>query len=199
MELTSATPAASLAPSLRHHPALAAIFRAAEGRHLTPDELDHYLAACPEHASRAAAAREMTQHDAPIIRALANELFELYPLGEVDPDGLVKTVRDLRHVSAYATLAMLAGDPPWLRNRLLIWLGALLRSHDFPDLRVEASRRLCRDPEIVGITAQLPAGRRVVHDCYGRLRLDLRDALTPASFAEMDPYLQATIAELSSD
>jgi hypothetical protein len=196
MELTAS---ASPRTSLRHRADLAALFASWEGRHLTDAEFGHFLALCPDHATRIEAAREMRLHDSPVVRTVVTELLELYPLARHHPDALAKTIRDVRFTCAYVTLAMLAGDPAWLRDRLLLWLKAVLQAFEFPDLAPNAPHRLCREPAVVAVTERLRPGQRAIHDCYNRLWADLRARLSPAATAELEPYFRLTIDVLSQD
>lgn len=179
--------------SLRLHPALRELFAQAEGRHLTDDELERLLAVGPELAGRIDAAREVRTVDPGLVRALAVELNEIYPLAQFHEYALHKSVRDLRYVSAYATLAMVMADPRWLHDKLLLWLRRILLSLEFPDIPAGTTRRLNPAPEVHATLAALPPHQRVIYDTYYRLRVEFRRALSPAAFAEMDPYLQATL------
>lgn len=185
--------------SLRTHPDLADVFKRAESRHLTDDELDAYLAVVPEYAARAEAAKAMRTHDAAAVRITVTELHKLYPYEQYHKNALPKGIRDLRYVCAYATHAMLLGDSEWFRDKLLLWMKTIIQAFEFPDLPAGSTRLLNPEPEVRVAIERLRPYQRSIYECYYRLKSELRRALPPAAFTELEPYLQLTVDVLSHD
>lgn len=187
------------AESLRLHPELKDLFKRAESRHLTDDEFELYAAVGPEFSARLDAAREMKSADAQVVRHVITELYKIYPYEQHHQLAMPKCIRDVRYVTAYATLAMLMGDPQWFADKLLIWFKTILQSFEFPDVPTGSTRRLNAEPEVRAKLATLRPNQRSIYECYFKVRTELRRALTPAAFAEMDAFLQLPIDVLSHD
>jgi hypothetical protein len=185
--------------SVRSHPELQGLFKQAESRHFTDEEFELYLAIVPEHAHRVAVAREMKAHDAQAVRAVITELYTIYPYEQYHQLAMPKCIRDVRYVTAYATLSMLMGDPQWFNDKLLIWFKTILQAFEFPDIPPGSSRRLNPEPEVRATLAGLRPHQRSIYECYFRLRSELRRGLSPTAYNEMAPYLQAPIDILSHD
>ncbi|GAB5561962.1 MAG: hypothetical protein SynsKO_36090 [Synoicihabitans sp.] len=185
--------------SLRLHPELQDLFARAESRHLTDDEFELYLAVAEEHAERVTAAQEMKANDAQIVRNIITDLYAIYPYAQHHNLAMPKCIRDVRYVTAYATLAMLMGDPKWFADKLLIWMKTILQSFEYPDIPAGTSRRLNPEPEVRTALASLKSNQRSIYECYFRLKADLKKTLSPAAFNEMETYLQLPIDILSND
>ncbi len=185
--------------SLRTNPELAELFKRTESRHFTDDEFELYLAVAGQHAERVEAAREVKAHDAQIVRNLITDLYAIYPYAKFHQLPMPKCIRDVRYVTAYATLSMLMGDPQWFADKLLIWFKTILQSFEFPDIPAGTSRRLNPEPEVRAALANLKPHQRSIYECYYRLKSDLKKALSPAAFSEMEAYLQLPIDILSHD
>lgn len=182
----------------REHPQLASLWREAESRHLTDEELQLYVEVWPEAAERAQAAREVRAAEAQVVKTVVQTVFDLYPYEQHHELATAKCTRDVRYVSAYATMAMLMDDGTWLDDKLLIWLKTILQSFSFPD-RVQKRKVLFAsrgtDPDL----DRLDAKRRSIHDTYSRLRDGYQKALGERSFALMQPHLQQVIDTLTED
>jgi hypothetical protein len=185
-------------PSLRLHPELSELFRAVESRHLTDDELAAYRAAAPEHADRAEAAAAIRAAEPKVVRGVVQGIFRLYPYEEHHEYATAKCTRDVRYVSAYATQAMLMGDPQWLNDKLLLWLKTILQAFEFPD-RVQRRKLLfssaAEDNKLQAMSAKV----RSIHDCYSRLRDGYDEVLAPAHAAAIRPYLEQVIMTLTEE
>jgi hypothetical protein len=185
--------------ALRHDPEIAELFKRAESRHFTDDELDAYLALAPEHSARVEAAKALREHDAAAVRKTITELYQIYPYEKHHQLAMPKCIRDVRYVSAYAAHAMLLGDGEWFRDKLLVWMKTILQSFAYPDIPAGTSRRLNPEPEVHATLQNLKPHQRSIYECYFRLKTELRRALPPAAFAELDPYFQLPIDVLSRD
>jgi hypothetical protein len=185
-----------LAP-LRLHPELADLFKRAESRHLTDDELDAYLAAVPEHAPRAEAAKALRAADAAAVRKVITELYQVYPYEQHHQLAMPKCIRDVRYVSAYAAHAMLLGDADWFRDKLLVWMKTILQSFEYPDS--PNNKRLNPEPEVRATLERLRPHQRSIYECYYRLKTELRRALPAPAYTELEPYLQLPVDVLSRD
>lgn len=185
--------------ALRLHPDLADLFKRAESRHLTDDELDAYLSIVPEHAARVEAAKALRNNDAAAVRKTITELYQIYPYEKHHQLAMPKCIRDVRYVSAYAAHSMLMGDADWFRDKLLIWLKTILQSFDYPDIPAGSTRRLNPEPEALSVIQRLKPHQRSIFECYYRLKTELRRSLPPAAYSELEPYLQLPVEVLSHD
>jgi hypothetical protein len=114
--------------SLRNNPDIKALFKAAEARHLTEDELRQYLRLAPEEEARVGAAREVAAAESGVVQATVGEIFQIYPYAQNHFAAPDKCSRDVAYVSVYATHAMLLRDPAWFNDKLLLWLRTILQA-----------------------------------------------------------------------
>lgn len=184
--------------SARQHSKLLSVWKEAESRHLTDDELQLYLEALPDFAERARAAREVRQHEGEVVNKAIQAVFSVYPYESNHEFATAKCTRDVRYVSAYATMAMLMADGQWLDDKLLIWLKTILQSFSFPD-KVEKRSVLFGAKAQDASLERLDAKRRSIFDCYTRLRDGYQAALTPPSYQLMRPALQQVIDTLTEE
>ncbi|MGF1525817.1 MAG: hypothetical protein ACFCBW_03360 [Candidatus Competibacterales bacterium] len=183
--------------SLRHLPALKELFRAAENRQFTVAELDEYLQAAPHAKGRAAAAREIGAVEEEVVEAVVREIFALYPYEQRHNYSTAKCIRDVRSVSAYATLAMLMDDPDWFRDKLLLWLRTILQAFEFPDRLEKRRRALFSNTPNQGKLDHLTPGQRSIFETYTKLKLHYRERLSSEAFALFEPFLQQAVDTLS--
>ncbi len=186
----------SVIDSARHHARLGPIWADAESRHLTEDELSTYMDAMPDWSGRAYAAREVKQHEAAVVKAVVQQVFVSFPYEANHELASAKCTRDVRYVSAYATMAMLMNDPQWLDDKLLIWMKTILLSFEFPDRAQKRSVLFAKKSTDLR-TDSLDAKRRSIYDCYTRLRDGYRQVLTPSSWELMQPILQQVVDSLT--
>lgn len=184
--------------SLRTHPELQAIFKAAESRHLTTQELEAYSRVVPEYTSHAEAAREVMSVEEAVIQAVVKEIFALYPYEKKHKLAFGKCVRDISYVSAYATQAMLMNDPQWFEDKLLIWLKTILQSFEFPEPS-QKTTGLFGKPADALHEAGLSQKQRSIFATYSQLKQRYQEKLSPTAFDLMASYLQQAIDILSSD
>jgi len=183
--------------SLRHHPLLAAIFKAAESRYLTLQELDEYCRVVPEYRHRATVAKEVAAIEVKTVTLVLQEVFSIYPYENHHQFALAKCTRDVRYVSAYAVLAMLMNDPQWYKDKLLYWLQTILHAFEFPDRAMR--KKVLFSAQGNSVLERMSAKQRSIYETYTKLRDKYRESLTPTSFALLEPYLQLTIDILSAE
>lgn len=187
-----------VAKSFRKHPELAAIFRAAESRQLTEQELEEYYRVLPNELSRTTAAREIKAIETSTVQVVINEIFALYPYEEHHAAAMGKCARDVRYVSAYATLAMLMNDPQWLNDKLLIWMKTILQAFEFPEQthKPKVSFNLSSNNNKLD---EYKPHQRSIYDTYVRLKQQYSRTLSAASYELIEPYLQQAIDVLPTD
>lgn len=190
--------------SLRQHPKLAPLFKAAESRHLSDQELEHYIAAAPEQAHRAQAAKEIASVEAWVVKKTLKEIFSTYPYEEHHNAAPDKCERDVTYVSAYATMTMLMDDPQWFGDKLLFWMKTILQAFEFPG-RPEEKKSLFGRKTSREMTAILPTAdtlkshRSSIFATYTLLKDNYQAVLSPTSWALMEAPLQQAIDILSAE
>jgi Phycobilisome protein len=183
--------------SYRKHPALAAIFKAAENRHLTELEIAEYRRALPMEEKRLAAAKEIASQEQAVVERVLVEIFAAYPFEANHAYAHSKCMRDIRSVSAYATLSMLMNDPHWFRDKLLLWLRTILQALYFPDREV-AIKKTMFGAAAGGDVSQLAVNQRSIFETYSKLKNVYKERLTPESFALIESYLEQAVSTLSA-
>lgn len=106
--------------SLRNSPEINALFKHAESRHLTEEELETYCKLAPHYADRAKASREVALREFMVVKATLEEIFAMYPFAMHHEVATPKCHRDVTYVSVYATHSMLMNDLDWFGDKLLI-------------------------------------------------------------------------------
>lgn len=185
--------------SLRRNKALADLFVRAEGRHLTADEISTFRRIAPECALRADAATEIASVERVVVDKTVAEILSLYAFVPHVPMAHAKAQRDISIVSAYATLAMLANDPEWLRDKLLLWLRTILQAFNFPRRESAPKKTLFGARPSGNPVDALPQHKQCIFETYTILRRNFQAQLQPAHFTLIDPYLQQTIETLTAD
>lgn len=185
--------------SLRKHPRLKTIFKDAEGRHLTDAELQEYCSVSPNLSDRAATAREVAKCEQSAVQAVVDDIFLYYAYEQNYQDGRAKCIRDIRYVSAYATLSMLMNDPRWFHDKLLIWLKRILQAFEFPERNLPKKKPLFISDADSNRQANLASKQRSIFETYTKLKHTYQEMLTPPAFELMESYLQQAIDILASD
>lgn len=185
--------------SLRRHPRLAELFRQAEGRHLSDEELEVLLSAVPDLAPQVEAARAVRSVATGVVKKVVSEVFSQYPYEKAHEMALAKCPRDVNYVVAYASLAMLCRDPEWLESKLLIWLKTILQAFDFPDRVKSSANALFADRALEDGLARLPKRARSIFHTYYRLQQELKKAMVAEQFELLQPYLQLTLDGLTEE
>ena len=206
--MSAATAAAIGINSFRYHPQLQDLFKTAESRYLSEEELEYYSEIIPDQADRAAAAHEVAQTAPAIVKKTVEEIFLLYPYHENHEMAAQKCPRDVNYVSAYATMAMLMNDPKWFDDKLLLWLKTILQAFEFPPRQASEEkksffgRRNSGDEAVELIAKQadaLPAPRSSIYATYSLLKANYQAALNQPSWELMAPYLQQAIDSLAAE
>ncbi len=190
---------------LMDDPALRVMFKSAESRHLSSDELQQYVDAAPQYKNRAKAAIEVAAAEANVIKMTVMDILAMYPFEKNHSGALQKCIRDETYVSVYATHAMLMNDNDWLRDKLLLWMGTIVKAFEFP-VREEPEQQskeyktaFDRYPDITKHADTLSPGNRALYDTYARLLRNYSNLLSPESFALMEAPLQLCLDILSSE
>jgi Phycobilisome protein len=183
-------------PSVRLDPVLGEVFRVAESMFFDDAQLAAILEARPDLALPVEAARLMREHVEEVIEeVVVKQTWEEYPWEEF---GLTKEKgpRDNRTILAYVSHAIVAQDPQWLDDRVLIWCKTILQSFDFPD-RVRIVVPL--DAETEAKRLSLPVKVRAIFQNWTRIRQEFERRLPPGPYAAAQPYLQQVIDTLTED
>jgi len=194
MMLNNAMSQSRVSGSLRADPRIASIFKAAESRFLTEQELDEYYRVFPQELERVSTARDMVAYEHTVVQSVIDEIFIIYPYAQQHQLANAKCTRDVRYVVAYATLSMLMNDQDWLRDKLLVWMKTILQAFEFPE-RAQKKKAL-----FAGTAAPtLQSHRQSIFDTYSKLKQTYERVLTPSSQKLMEPYFQMVIEILSGD
>jgi len=186
--------------SLRRHSLLQELFRRSEGRHWSEEELSTYSRSVPEFSQRADAARAITRHEATVVEKTVTEIFSVYAFMKHHPLAEVKAPRDITQVSVYTTTAMLMNDSDWLRDRLLLWLKTILQAFAFPKRESSGQRTLFGNRTPSNNPAEnMEQRRQAIFETYIALKKNYQQALDPAQFLVIEPYLQQVVDTLSAD
>ncbi|TAG28030.1 MAG: hypothetical protein EAZ37_03225 [Burkholderiales bacterium] len=192
-------PIPSIAPtsSLRLHPNAAEVFKTAENRHLTEEELALYERNFPAMQARANAARAIAAAEQGIVENVVNEILVHYPFEDRHAYARTKCVRDISSVSAFATLCMLMNDPAWFRDKQLLWLRTILQALYFPDRETTRKRALFAS-QSQAVPEGVPVNARAIWETYSKLRNGFKDKLDEESNALFEPYIQLAIDTLTA-
>jgi len=185
--------------SLRQHPMLRSLFQSAEGRHFSEAELAEYREAAPAFSDRAQAARECARVQAEVVERTVDHILLHYPFEKVYSEGRAKCLRDVGNVATYAINAMLMNDSEWLRDKFLLWLRTILQAFMFPKRAAESRAQFNRPSAASEQIMQLPQRTQSLFETYTRLSGCFKDALSPASFELLKPYLQQSIDTLTAE
>ncbi|MCC5840780.1 MAG: hypothetical protein JJT96_11695 [Opitutales bacterium] len=183
----------------RHHPQLQALFKTAESRHLNDEEMRTYLSVVPDETARAQAAREVKNVDGGVVKKTIKGIYEIYPYEQKHALAMAKCVRDVRYVTAYATMAMLMDDPDWFRDKLLVWMKTIIQSFRYPDIPEGTTRRLHSDPEILAHLETLQPHQRSIYETYMSVKREIMASISETSAEIMEPFLQLPVDILAHD
>ncbi|MEZ0295987.1 MAG: hypothetical protein ACAI35_05975 [Candidatus Methylacidiphilales bacterium] len=184
--------------SPRVHPALATLFRKAEARHFTDEELNDIVKMYPDRAGHVATVRSVRHKDLSIVNALVKEIFAEYGYEHAHELAYSKCTRDIRYVLIYATHSMLAQDPKWFDDRLLLWLRSILQSFTFPGrIKQDAGKAIFADPVLETRLKELPPQCRSIFHTYYRLQQEMQKKLDPPHYYLIAPYLSQATKTLS--
>jgi|AFSR01.1.fsa_nt_gi hypothetical protein len=184
------------------HPELANMFRQAEGKYFTDAEFAKLESLYPNLKTHIEAAKDVRAKETGIVGRSVKEIYTMYPYEQYHEHATAKCVRDARYVLSYATLAMLADDPQWFENKLLIWMKTILQAFDFPDTgQTEAMREAFSriDPALAAKLKSFKGKVRSIYHMYYLVKRECQQELQPTSFRLMSPYLDLAMNVLSED
>lgn len=185
--------------TLREHPQLSDLFKQAESRHFKDDEFELYLSIVPEMAPRVQAARNVKEVDGSIVKKIITRIYEIYPYEQKHQMALAKCIRDVRYVTAYATMAMLMDDGDWFRDKLLVWMKTIIQSFRYPDIPEGTNTRYHSDPAVLEHLQTLQSHQRSIYETYHGIVVEMKENLTPESFSLMEPHLKLARDILAHD
>ncbi|MFQ3671172.1 MAG: hypothetical protein SNJ84_06915 [Verrucomicrobiia bacterium] len=183
----------------RKHPKLSVLFKQAESRHFKDEEFDTILDEFPDLAPRVDACKEIRQKDVAIISKVVKEVFSQYDYNQFHDHASAKCPRDVRYVVTYACAAMLANDPQWFEDKLLIWLKTILQAFEFPPRKPGAGKTLFADEQLEKALAPLPQKTMSIYHCYYRLRQEMQRELSESSYRLIEPFLTQSLEVLTED
>lgn len=189
---TDATP-------IRRHPQLIELFKSAESRHFTAEELNTIKQTLPDSAACCDAAQAIRKKDGKVVKAVVSEIFSQYDYETHHEFALAKCSRDVRYVITYATHAMLIDDIQWYEDKLLIWLKTILQSFDFPERKSKAGGGMFADAALEDALAKLPKKACSIYHCYYRIHQEMGRALEPDQFELISPFLERAMHVLSEE
>lgn len=188
------TPAST---SLRHHADIAALFAAAQGRHLNDAEQARYLELAPEASDRLEAARDLMRNEALVVRGTVKDILRIYPFQAYHERGADKCVRDVQLTSIYCTQAMLLNDMDWYRDKFLHWMRTMIQAFDFPardEVAAGSDASFVNPfPEITRQADGKPNHVASIFDTYSRLGRKYQQILQPQSWDLFETPFAVTV------
>lgn len=167
-----------------------AVFREAEARHLTAEELTLYETLLPDFSERAEAARSAYAVELQVVEDTIESIFESYPYAKFHALHAEKCPRDVTNVSTYAIQAMLMNDNGWFRDKLLLWLKTILQAFRFPARTQPKETVLFGNDSETEVINSLPPGRQSLYETYLLLDRNYEQALQESHYELLQPHLQ---------
>ena len=181
--------------SYRQHPQLQALFKGAESRHFNDEEMRVYLSVVPDEAARIEAAQEVKKVDGVVVgKKTIKGIYEIYPYEQKHALAMAKCVRDVRYVTAYATMAMLMNDPEWFR----VQASHLDENHhpvlSLPRISPRAPPGDCTTiPKYSPISKRFQPHQRSIYETYLSVKREIMASVSETSAELMEPFLQLPI------
>ena len=171
---------------------LQAVFREAEARHLTEEELKLYQSLVPDASDRADAAKAAYAVELQVVEDTIESIFEAYPYSKFHALHSEKCPRDVTNVSTYAIQAMLMDDNDWFRDKLLLWLKTILQAFRFPPRSYPKETVLFGNDQETGVINSLPPGRQSLYETYLLLDRNYQQVLHENHYELLRPHLELT-------
>ncbi|NKI36351.1 hypothetical protein HFP89_14365 [Wenzhouxiangella sp. XN79A] len=175
------------------------IFKDAEARHLTEDELSIYRRLLPDWAERADAAKAAYAVEADVVSDAINRIFEVYPYAEKHKLAPEKCVRDATNVSTYAIQAMLMNDNQWYKDKLLFWLKTILQAFNFPGRVKPKESVLFGSNEDAERINGLPDGLQSLYETYLLMDRNYQQSLDEPHYLLLKPHVEIVREILTGD
>lgn len=185
--------------SIRLHPRLSGLFKAAESRHFKDEELETILAERPDLQPLAETSQMVRSKDVAIINKVVKEVFSQYEYDKHHDFASAKCLRDVRYVITYACAAMMAEDLKWYDDKLLTWLKTILQAFEFPARKQGTGIVLFSDKILEDKLKTLPAKSQSLYHCYYRLRQEMEKELGEEHFTRVEPYLTSSLNVLTEE
>jgi hypothetical protein len=111
------------------------MFRAAEGRYLTPDEGRRLVDEAAQLERRLAVMRAVEQVEQALVQQTVEGVYRRFPkFFEERPQARQKCERDVTLTLRYCVLAMVRNDPGLLQEKLILWMSNVLRALDMREI-----------------------------------------------------------------
>jgi hypothetical protein len=176
--------------SIRNHPALSELFKNAESRFFTDEELAIISATCPTYSLFTDCAKEVRDKHPSIIDVVLEEILSQYPFEELYELPRIKLPRDWGYVVAYSTHSMVQQDARWFDDKLLIWFKTILQAFEFPSRKTPDNTTLFSDSVLEDTLKKLPAKCRSIFHTYYRIQQEYQKVLTPEFYQALAPHLE---------
>jgi hypothetical protein len=198
------TPAASAAEQgdlpIRHRPQVAEIFKQAEARAFKDEELELLVQYAPEIQAETEAAQAVRGVSGKLIKKVVQEVYAIYPYEKYHQYAQAKCIRDVSYVVSYAVAAMIARDPQWYEDKLLLWLKTILQAFDFPDFESRKFGNLVfKDQTLQQELSKRPAKARGIYHTYYRLDQMMKRELEEKHHKMISPYILQAMRVLTED
>ena len=178
---------------------LKSVFKAAEARHLTTEELDLYRRMLPGWAGRADAAQACYDVEVQVVDDTIEAIFQVYPYADYHALHAEKCPRDVTNVSTYAIQSMLMGERDWFKDKLLLWLKTILQSFEFPERSQPRETVLFGNDEDTEIINSLPTGRQSLYETYLLLDRNYEQMLEAHHYELLKPHVEIARHLLSGE
>jgi hypothetical protein len=182
----------------RHPPALAELLAASEGRFPKDDELAALVKAIPAAKERVEAVRAIARVTPPVVNVVVHRILEVYPLAQTHDYSPEKCQRDITLVINYAALTLLAEDPGWFRDKLLVWMKTIIQAARFPD-RTAGVQRVFADPASTAIIDNLKPWQRCIWETYALLNKEFSASLPAPAYRAFAPCFEQALNTLAND
>lgn len=197
--MNAAVPSSSPSGEMNIPDELRAVFRDAEARHLTAEELRLYERLLPDWSERADAARAAYANEIQVVEDTIESIFEVYPYSEHHALHAEKCPRDVTNVSTYAIQAMLMNDNAWYRDKLLLWLKTILQAFRFPARSQPKATVLFGNDAETEIINSLPQGRQSLYETYLLLDRNYEQVLSEAHYELLHPHFETAKSILGGE
>lgn len=144
------------------------------GEYLSPDDVEVLRRQEPALAPCIDAALAAQKREQEILERVITDVLKKFDFRGRYQYGEEKCYRDVGAVYRYAVFAMLCNDMQMLENKLLIWMGTIIRSLNFP------------------------GGTDSIRYTYEKLRRESVAALGETHGRLLEPYLAAAVETLPS-
>lgn len=94
---------------------------------------------------------------------------------------------------------MVARDPKWYHDKLLLWLKTILQAFEFPERKSVSSGTIFSDDVLESKLEQLTTKNKSIYHCYYRLDQEFEKELGPELAPHFCPYIQQALNILTEE